>query len=411
MDSGKEIKLEESCLPALESGEYQISAYVDGEKLGRSQIEREVFRVEGPRFALDQGDVLSVYPGEGTTGRYGTQLPHIVLSRKTLPWERSIAHESKKRACVQTEPLPSKEPPWMFLLLLREQEIVDVRQGKVGDLENLPEGCFSPELLIEDEEREGKCAYIDLPREIFEAVLPAEEELALLAHARRIQTREEGETWVSILTGNRLPLVRPEGGRSRAYLISLEGFRNWKSFLGEEREIRLVVLHSWEFYAVEEPQGFLEICHGLQKGRLEAAGGEGEELSRIKGNGYMPLVHHLRQGSRTVSFYRGPLIPGEAPLEEEREENWCADGWYRYDPEMGVFDVSYAAAWQLGRILALREPSAAAGIQKARRAVRFQNQTEQEKKALQDRQISPEPGETTGKWLVRQLCENKGKLL
>ncbi|HIW84549.1 MAG TPA: hypothetical protein H9873_09520 [Candidatus Dorea gallistercoris] len=411
MDSKKEIKLEESCLPALESGEYQISAYVDGGKLGRSQVEREVFRVEGPRFALDQGDVISVYPGEGTTGRYGNLLPHIVLGRKTLPWERSIAHEQKRRICRQTGPLPSKEPPWMFLLLLWEQEIVDVRQGKVTDLEHPPEGCFFPELLIEDEEREQECGYIDLPREIFEEVLPTEEELALLSHARRIRTAEGGETWVSILTGNRLPSVGKEGGRSRAYLISLEGFRGWESMLGEKRDIRLVVLHSWEFYAVEEPQGFLEICHGLQKGRLEASGSEGGELSRIKGNGYMPLPHQLRQGSRTVSFYRGPLTPEAEPLEEVREENWCADGWYRYDPEMGVFDVSYAAAWQLGRILALQDPSAAAGIQKARRAFRIRNQREQEKKALKKHQVSPGQGETAGKWLIRQLCENKEKLL
>jgi hypothetical protein len=61
----------------------------------------------------------------------------------------------------------------------------------------------------------------------------------------------------------------------------------------------------------------------------------------------------MRQGEQTVSWYRGPLIPSENRFEPALPAR-AADELARYDTEVGLFDVSYAAAWELGRLLALQ---------------------------------------------------------
>ena len=61
----------------------------------------------------------------------------------------------------------------------------------------------------------------------------------------------------------------------------------------------------------------------------------------------------MRQGERTVSWYHGPLIPAENKFEPQLPAR-AADELTRYDTAVGLLDVSYAAAWELGRLLALQ---------------------------------------------------------
>jgi len=70
-------------------------------------------------------------------------------------------------------------------------------------------------------------------------------------------------------------------------------------------------------------------------------------------NGYLPLPHYMRQGARTVSWYHGPLATGEHTTDITLPVR-AADQLVRYNPTNGLFDVSYAAAWELGRLLALQ---------------------------------------------------------
>ncbi|MFZ0792466.1 MAG: hypothetical protein WAM65_01770, partial [Candidatus Korobacteraceae bacterium] len=47
------------------------------------------FSVAGPRFALNPADIYSVYPPESSTGNFASTLPHVVFTRRTIPWERT----------------------------------------------------------------------------------------------------------------------------------------------------------------------------------------------------------------------------------------------------------------------------------------------------------------------------------
>jgi hypothetical protein len=95
--------------------------------------------------------------------------------------------------------------------------------------------------------------------------------------------------------------------------------------------------------------------------------------------GYTPMNHLTRvpdveesaatEKIQTVSWYRGPLIPFEKQPSIRfvaGDENDSAsqepiffspDELLRFDPNVGMYDTSYAAAWQLGRLVALRDKS------------------------------------------------------
>src|SRR5262245_47293547 len=67
------------------------------------------FSVAGPRLSLDPGLIQSQFPPAKSAGEYYNVLPHIILNRTTLPWERTIDSSA-----------PSKTPqptPWLALLL------------------------------------------------------------------------------------------------------------------------------------------------------------------------------------------------------------------------------------------------------------------------------------------------------
>jgi hypothetical protein len=83
--------------------------------------------------------------------------------------------------------------------------------------------------------------------------------------------------------------------------------------------------------------------------------------------GYIPLPHSLRQGSKTVSWYRGPIVPGENTQTHDFPVK-VSDELLRYDSNLGIFDTSYAMAWQLGRMLTLQNQGLAIDLFNWKRA-------------------------------------------
>ncbi len=77
--------------------------------------------------------------------------------------------------------------------------------------------------------------------------------------------------------------------------------------------------------------------------------------------GYLAFRHFTRTGDQLVSWYRGPLIPAsdaEFLLSFLQKDTFhlpvkSADALSIFDQNIGMFNLSYSAAWQLGRLLAL----------------------------------------------------------
>ena len=143
--------------------------------------------------------------------------------------------------------------------------------------------------------------------------------------------------------------------------------------------VRLVSLYSWSFTCEEPKESFSGYLEHLDVGPLlrmpDAAPDkpteEDQTVAQALAMGYTALDHDTRYGDRTVSWYRGPFVPCSVPLTDQvplppiGEDGAptgiaplaTADEALRYDPTTGIFDVSYAAAWQLGRLMALQDKS------------------------------------------------------
>ncbi len=134
-------------------------------------------------------------------------------------------------------------------------------------------------------------------------------------------------------------------------------------------------------YTPEQQKQLLEICHiqtetfkGLMNAldlkwmhipKPEEAEGEAAEFFNI---GSVPLAHGLRQGGKTVSWYRGPCIADKNLSDSigdkllEKLPIRTADHLLIYNKQTNMLDTSYAAAWEIGRLLVVSNPGIAQKI-------------------------------------------------
>ena len=85
--------------------------------------------------------------------------------------------------------------------------------------------------------------------------------------------------------------------------------------------------------------------------------------------GCVPLPHTMRQGHQTISWYHGPLTPGSNTTATDiKLPVRSADALVRYNKDDGMLDVSYAAAWELGRLLTLHKTQVAVDLFNWKRA-------------------------------------------
>jgi hypothetical protein len=383
----------------LDPGKYKVVVRQTVTELHADPLKADFeFVVDGPRFALNPADIYSVYPPEGSTGDFERSLPHVVFARRTVPWERKISSAS-----------PDHQP-WMALLLLSAEDgkegtgIPKIEPRKVRDLiKQPPSDVAGPRnLSYEEYELDDPCNTIDLEAELFRRVAPSAADLDYLAHVREVNT-DHKET-VSFLTdgsfsvviGNRFPKAKAQEGEgpveNRAILVSLEGMQD---FLPERqpqdpaKTLRLAVLASWAFHC-ETARDFKKSMHNLgdpllplrldlpPDGPTDAVKYVGAAFSR----GYTALNHHTRLGEKTVSWYRGPLVPLNIEVQARYEFKPVPDGLVRYDHEKGLMDLTYAGASQLGRLLGLQDRSFAQALSAWRTEVQRQIKARLEREEL-----------------------------
>lgn len=406
-----EIRFLQNHIPELSAGEYEITVE---QEVKSSKITSQnkfttkpiKFSVRGDRFALTPADTQAVFPPAGSLGDHANVLPHILLRRSTLPWERLAAPNSAAT-------------PWLALLLFHEGE------------------APKPEIVSQNQNGDdNKTTVIDVRRKFLAEILPSKEELALLTHVReatdyiitdqtlaalkaeaipgdvlskleKIKGQEfigaqafrdalkneigdpqtklhqdaigkhaAGHVELAVIISNRLP--RPKGV-STAHLVSVEGRYNANGFdyqgAGEDDLIRLMSLQSWSFACVDHQQSFTGLLTRLNRepSVLRLPNSDVAAANEYLAQGSLPLWHGLRQGGKTVSWYHGPLAPAENLLDENAPSApdlpaRTADELIRYNRTTGMFDVSYAAAWELGRMLALQSKTFSVSLYNWKRA-------------------------------------------
>ena len=272
------------------------------------------------------------------------------------------------------------------------------------------------------------CTVVDLPLATFNQIAPAAADVQYLAHVREVDTSDGADSNTTserhaVVVGNRIP---PANGVARAFLVSLEGMADYlpaadgtkSAKIGPAIDtVRLIVYRSWSFTTNDMDQSLQRLLEGLnapasdgkrittltlpiagpapsparvaQAMTNQASGTpSSDDATVLMQNallmGYVPMNHHLRHGGNTVSFYRGPLVPLAVPAGGPAYYGGPDDA-NAYNPQTGLFDVSYGAAWQLGHLLALQNSGMANELYQWKRSVTRQQSMTAEQALLTER--------------------------
>ncbi|ARZ72434.1 hypothetical protein SMD11_6858 [Streptomyces albireticuli] len=353
---------------------------VSGDKVGTDKLPpvQQDFEIRTPQFTIDASFVHALHPAPAEVGAFDRVLPHLTLNRLILPWERAISPDLAGL-------------PWLALLLFAEEELPgDPKAQGRTDTRSVREfltpadsDVLLPRVDLDDvppELWDSTCTTVDVPAALFKDLVPRRADLPFLCHVRKVrpwqppgaapasaELLETGD--YSVVVANRFPRT---AGRYAAHLVSLEGFAD---HLGGEQPtrpvVRMVSLWSWSFEARPDPTGHFDalIRHmaedpaglglRLRPQRTAARSAATDRLDL----GYAPVDYVLPSGERTFSWYRGPFTPVVAPAVPRPAEGYRqADEALVYLTDTGVFDVSYAAAFTLGRSLALSDDTLAGAL-------------------------------------------------
>ena len=369
------LKLQSFSRPPLPAGSYTVNASMDVDSSGKNTVPKSFpaiglsFTITAPRFSLDTSLIHSVFPLAGSKGAYEAAMPHIILNRKTLPWERVIKEKDGEKR------------PWLYVLLLNEDELPKdaVKEIMLNKVLTPASGISLPNIdLTPEEELKGeKIKVLEIPAALFKGIAPLKDELDYLAHTRQVDTtdrynkdRDQNKNnkagWLSVLATNRLPTPNKI---NTAFLISLEGYGDVidGTRVINSGNVRLVVMKQWSFKVQGASfSNLLDQLNGNAKElKMEFKAAEENTFSAGILNavkfGYTMVNHCRRDGKQAASWYRGPLVPVQIPVPFVHAYK-SADKALRLDKATAAFDISYAAAWQLGRSLALENPGFSAGI-------------------------------------------------
>ncbi|MEO8879036.1 MAG: hypothetical protein ABI446_01430 [Gemmatimonadaceae bacterium] len=399
----------DSVTPPLVDGSYRVTVETDVSTAGAAPTftQQRYFDVIGPRFSVPASMVAMSYPPRNAHGAYQNTLPQIVLSRRTLPWERDFVPSGTPLGAANAAPTPvagdapplvDDAVPWVALLVFEEGEYTFLRNVPLEQV--LPTNIFaqigSPAGIT--------CDAVEASHATVTAIMPSRQELQLLSHVRwvNVDDRElnvaSGDGWFSVVVSSRMPTP---GAKCRAVLVSLEGradvvqenppaiyvdtsspVNTTTSTTATARTVaasstdtshavtdaaahilvhpprprppvppvRLVALTSWQF-SCEGTATFQTLMQNLV--HEDEMIGAVDEPGRpaITDTGHIPMGLRDRVGAVEQVLYRGPLVPYQLTRDPLGPYH-SADQARRVSPDTGAEDISYAAAFEAGRLLA-----------------------------------------------------------
>jgi hypothetical protein len=337
--------------------------------------------VGGAGLVLDATTIASVHPPANSAAAYGNVLPHIVLNVRTLPWEDTLA------GLAETV-------PWLALILIADGDGVTSHTVAASQIGNAPAGTLPPAPpAAEVSSTTAPVTVIDLPTALFSAVMPTSADLPYLAHCRQLSVAQkststnagEASGWYSVVVSNRFATaVNQQTTSYTAHLVSVVGLQAYLAPGARPPitdSVRLVSLYHWTFKTVAQGLDFRQLMTDLVTPPAGTAPGDTRYLqlrlppvpagspsdalhtavAQVLQAGYVAAPYVTREGDQITAWYRGPFGPAPTPALNLPPLGMSAQAMV-YDEVSGMFDLSYAVAWETGRMVALSDRSFAAAL-------------------------------------------------
>lgn len=381
-------------------------------------LEKETYKnffVAGERFRINPGEMGGVFPPAYSLGEHSNVFPYVMINRSTLPWERKASANDNTSFCpwlgllviYENEEVFVSSSPAKLSDVRTLLKIADHAEPGEADTDTVQILCIKKELLnIILPAKSDLCALAHV-RQVVGSANKAEADNMAVLIANRLPLKGGISTVYLVSFENRYKYGEAgafefdtENNDEWVSLVQLhswsftstEHFKISQNFINKAANLNPVIKE--KLNKISGKQFFTE--KDLLKSLKEDAQLTEEELKTYQADlikdfsygdfsnvlkhldrtpstlrlpntnlpstdqnykylqsGFYPLPHKLRQGSQTVSWYHGPLATAPTrPLITETVA--CADSLLHYYEDNGMFDVSYAAAWELGRLLALQ---------------------------------------------------------
>ncbi|KAF5646077.1 uncharacterized protein FTJAE_2166 [Fusarium tjaetaba] len=390
-----QAQLFSSFQPSLAPGDYKVTVtqeviLQDKDKEGRKTLSTDKkFRVEGPsQYQLPAGSIHSIYPGEGESVP-SKVLPQVTLNDPHIPWELSPDNDQD----ISKKHLDGSLIPWLALLVFTEDEIktfptMEARPApsptlslhlSKKQLKALKSSSTQVPLSTQDldTDADGGVNTVFVNSSGFRAyfsrqmgdseVEPAIARYSYLSHIRRSRStkpRDPTTDTFSIVLGHRSgPLDIESPTTAYAHLVSLMGVPDL-NMPGQSDLSALISLYSWSFTWTKgndaEIKGVVEkISKNVRPLARVLELSTDQWLRRRLEAGYTMVKHRTQTGEQTAALFRGPLIPQQPRGNEldNAEASGHGSGLQIIDKTTGIIDITYSAAWSLGRSLAIENSS------------------------------------------------------
>lgn len=364
----EKFKLADNCLPPLYEGFYNVKfdhSMTVEEKTNnnKSNNKDENFHIE-KKFCvainaekLPDTDVFHVSPAPNDQGDFSTELPFMVFNDPTYPWLKNLSTRDNF-------PIP-----WIALIILSENEVIEEKDIQHSELskESEKSGIY---FRYDDNKNssykdEDSVHIVRVERATFDSIMPDIEDRAWLTHCKNevdlsatddITIQKDGN--FSVVIANRFPPRNTETTlKYTAHLIPAYLYDD-RNKIPAGTDVELISLYHWSFYSekcASDPndkisdKSFVSFIDRLKNKDDEKAKNSRQVCdSTLK-------EHRLRTGEKTYSLYHGPIMPMKYNQASNinGEEVYTSDGRLIYDKENGIFDVSYAAAFNLGKLVTL----------------------------------------------------------
>lgn len=412
-----QIQFFDNYIPVLHDGDTTITVTQDftgdgtaddGFAVDETFSETQTFTITGPRFALDPADIYREFPPPGHRGRFEDVMPHVTLTKRALRWERQVFTNADVPWLVLLVFAGDEIMAPIIGTAVDNPDQPNPSGGSTILLEELTDPPAGTDVVYPDvtfdpyeEASTTLCNVIDIAPEKFTAIMPSQAELIYLTHGRKVNIENKSATmtvgkagariedatqWFSVIVSGRFPDAPQDGqvpmhsGKNIAHLVSLEGLTDYvpadaggavKAFPAGTKRVRMVSLANWSFTSLPVgTQSFADLMNGLvpksdaQRDDLflrlpqtplpDSPTPSQTYVHEALSVGYTARTYATRQGEDTFAWYRGPFVQSLPERFAPDRRTFSVSGQaVVYDAAKGLFDMSYASAFEIGRLAAI----------------------------------------------------------